>query len=262
MKKIYAKLFLFLAFTLVFVGKSTAQCTPDMTLTTPGFSPNPLPNGCVGQAYSETVSFLFPNDTTVTVPPFGSLTIPFDSFVVAAVLNVPPGLTYACNVGGSCTYVTNPPNPTYGCVEVSGTPTTPNAVTDSIEVVGEAWVTILGSPTPFSDTVRIALLVNAAPCGTGILSPAAQAFDVNVVPNPANGNSVVRFNLDRNEVVEVAVIDVMGREVMSFGESRRFAGLNEIALDGVTQLPAGIYSVRVETRDLSRTASTKLIVTN
>jgi Secretion system C-terminal sorting domain len=258
MKKIYTSVTIFLAFLLLFAGKSTAQCTPDASITSPGFAPNPLPDGCVGTAYSEVVSFLFPNDTTISVPPFGNLTIPFDSFVVSSVFNIPAGLTYACNVGGSCTYVTAPPAETRGCVTVSGTPTTANTTLDSIGVVGQAWVTILGSPSAFADTIKIALLVN--PCGAGIFDAANPSFALTVSPNPATGTSSIRFDLDRNEMINVSILDMMGRTVMTYGSNRRFAGSNEITLDGAASLPAGIYSVKVETADHQRAASTKLIV--
>lgn len=230
---------LFLATFIFLTPSAQAQCTIDSSLSSPGFSPNPLPNGCKNQPYSQDVSFLFPNDTIVPIPfpPF-TLQIPFDSFVVDAVLNIPAGLSYTCNIG-NCIYVTNPPNPTYGCVNVSGTPTDTTAVTDSIRVIGVAWVTILGSPTSFADTVNIGLKIDD--CGAAVDPSLAGLMHFNVSPNPISADTRVSFNLSQSGQINLNLTDIFGREVFSVHNGFSMAGEFTTNLSGLPQTGPGIY---------------------
>ena len=243
MKKFLPVFAIVLLSTLVFFAPSAqAQCTVDTTVSSPGFSPNPLPNGCLNQPYDEDVSFLFPNDTTLNVPPFGNITIPFDSFVVTSVTNIPTGMNYACNVA-SCTYITNPPNQTRGCVKVSGTPTVTTSPTDSIEVVGTAWVTILGSPTSFSDTIRIGLLIQD--CGAAIDQSLAAKMNFTVSPNPVASGSKVSFTLGTSAQVELYMTDVFGRRIYTFSNSYRMPGQVVMEMDGMPSVAPGVYFINM-----------------
>src|SRR3989304_1075767 len=99
MKKFLPVAFLLTAFAFFSIPLLAQPCIPDTSITVPGIYYNPMPDGCEGQPYSEVVNFAFPPDTTVTIPfpPF-FLTIPFDSFVVSSVNNIPAGLNYQCNI--------------------------------------------------------------------------------------------------------------------------------------------------------------------
>jgi len=60
MKKIYLSL---VALSLSMAA--LAQCTPDPSVTKPGISPAKLPDGIVGEPYSQVVTLLVPLDSTI-----------------------------------------------------------------------------------------------------------------------------------------------------------------------------------------------------
>ena len=60
MKNIFSIVLLF----VLFVNYSFSQCTPNTSFTSPGLYPDTLPEGTVGQAYAETVTFVMPTDTS------------------------------------------------------------------------------------------------------------------------------------------------------------------------------------------------------
>lgn len=73
-------------------------------------------------------------------------------------------------------------------------------------------------------------------------------------PNPASSSATLRFSLDREEPVSVAVYDVAGRRVATLVDHRRYpAGPAELHLD-TRGLVSGVYFVRLQTpaRSLSR----------
>ncbi|MBP7803855.1 MAG: hypothetical protein KA109_19660, partial [Saprospiraceae bacterium] len=147
-----------------------SECTILQAQLTYGgqFLPNPLPVGYADSAYSHDIAFKLKKDTTITMPAFGTLTIPFDSCKILSIGNLPPGLNLAACDDPQCTYY--PPSDTVGCLTISGTPTNAFTYNDSIEIVLEKWITLpegsIGSPQlgrlgpnviSFLDTVKLAL---------------------------------------------------------------------------------------------------------
>ena len=101
-------LFISLTFKLVFV---LSQCVIDTNYTVPGIYPDPLPDGFVGQAYSEDITFIMPLDTMGAV---------IQNFEIVSI-GLPVGLNWVCNNSiNNCNY--NPQNNQYGCINVFGTP--------------------------------------------------------------------------------------------------------------------------------------------
>lgn len=141
-----------------------AQCVPTPPSNSPGFYPTPLPEACVNAPYSQVVDFVFPLDTTVTVPPFGTFVLNFDSFRVDAILNVPNGMGFNLNSSSTMYYPTSTTVPAYGCADLAGTPTVPNTYQDSIDFLITAWTTapIVGVQSG-QDTLRLNLKVNSSP---------------------------------------------------------------------------------------------------
>jgi len=95
MKSIFTSLI-----ALLFVHTSWAQCTPDLTHTSPGIYPDSatnLPVGYVNLPYSVTITAVVPADTTVAIllPP-----IPITDITVGTVTCTPPltGFAFNCNV--------------------------------------------------------------------------------------------------------------------------------------------------------------------
>lgn len=130
-----------------------AQCTPTATGNVAGLYPTPIPSGCVGQPYSEVVDFVFPLDTTVTIPlpPF-TLTVPFDSFEVVSINNVPSGITFVLNASNNKYYPASATVSARGCADINGTPLMATLVTDSVDISFRGWLTvpIVGSTSAVS----------------------------------------------------------------------------------------------------------------
>src|SRR5947208_8876547 len=88
--------------SLAFYGYS--QCTPDLTNThvgiTPDSAPN-LPHAVVGTPYSTVMQIRVPLDTSVLYMGF-PVTVDFDSVILSSFTGMPTGYTYACNPSSSC----------------------------------------------------------------------------------------------------------------------------------------------------------------
>jgi len=86
-------------------------CTIDATQTQVGIYPPTLPDGAVGQAYSQDLTFVMPLDT---------LSYDFTNFQIVSVA-LPVGLNWTCNnATANCNY--NPQLSPHGCVHIFGTP--------------------------------------------------------------------------------------------------------------------------------------------
>ena len=104
------RLFLYNLFFLVILS-SYSQCIVDSSYTAPGIYPDPLPNGYVGQPYSQDITFIMPLDT------MGAL---IQNFEIVSI-GLPVGLNWVCNNAvNNCNY--NPQMNQYGCINVSGIP--------------------------------------------------------------------------------------------------------------------------------------------
>ena len=69
------------------VFTSFSQCIIDTSYTVPGIYPNPLPDGYVGQPYSEDITFIMPLDTMGAV---------IQNFEIVSI-GLPVGLSWVCN---------------------------------------------------------------------------------------------------------------------------------------------------------------------
>lgn len=142
MKHILPVLFLLASTTIGF-----AQCTPDGSTNQQGVYPSSLATGCLNAAYDDTLTIVYPVDTV-----FQGFTLPFDSFRVDMVSNLPQGLTVECNHNNCMAYPTNP-GPARGCIRISGTPTD-IPVQDSVELTITTWITFFGSPVAINGIVQ------------------------------------------------------------------------------------------------------------
>jgi PKD repeat protein len=120
-----ASLFLFLA-----PLTTSAQCTIDYNYTVPGLYPDTLPDGYVGQFYSEDVTFVLPLDTQG---------FPFTNFKIQAITGMPFGMTWACNAqGNGCNY--DPAVSQHGCANFSGTPILPGSYVLEVYIIATLGV--------------------------------------------------------------------------------------------------------------------------
>ena len=228
--------------SLLGFGLTKAQvCTVDPQYTSPGIYPSDtLQDMWEAQATNQVVQFVFPEDTVV----FG-FTLPFDSFKVSSVSNVPPGLLWECNQNHPvCTYVTTPGQLTRGCVKVYGTPTGPSAALpsyDSLIVTGTAYVTLFGSVQSFASDIPVYYRVYPAVSAAEAIG---KAVNLQVQPNPVNTQTWVSFQLSTPSDVKVSLYNVLGEEVKVVSNGPMTAGDKNVSLD-MSELDGGIYFVRL-----------------
>lgn len=91
---------------------------------------------------------MFPVDTVVS-----GFTIPFDSFKVDMVDNLPLGLISECNLSDCKAYPPSPGMPARACVRIFGTPTSVPTI-DSVELSITAWVTVFDTPNGISGIIQ------------------------------------------------------------------------------------------------------------
>lgn len=239
MKKIYAAILL----GLISIG-AYAQCTPDNSLTQPGYLPNELDTAFVGQNYEMVVHIRIPKDTSVVF--FGqNITADIDSIRLVSVEGLPQNLTYQCNVA-NCLFT---PTQTY-CARISGTPTANDIGTRQLRfaIVAYASAVIIGTRTnlpPQQDTLdQFELIVANSSGGTNNLTEVKDDNLFSVYPNPAQQEFNILLNGFDSETIHFEITDITGK----------IFAKNTLLLHGNTEVitipsknwAAGIYFVRVQ----------------
>lgn len=247
MKKILLFSFAFAALLVGQISRVNAQpCIVDPVYTSPGIYPSDtLQDMQVSVATNQVIQFVFPDDTTIS-----GFTLPFDSFVVSAVSNIPNGLNWQCNQNHPvCLYVTTPGQLTRGCVLIDGTPTAASPAYpayDSIIVTGTAYVDIpFIGVTPISQDIPV--YYRTASSGSATVSPFSNA-GLKIAPVPVAGTASVLYTLSSDALVKVSVMDLMGREVAVLSNGMQRQGEQELMLDSKT-LAGGAYLLKLVIND-------------
>ncbi|MFY8020237.1 MAG: T9SS type A sorting domain-containing protein [Bacteroidia bacterium] len=212
---------------------ANAQCTPDPALNYPGISPNKLPNGIVGQPYSQVISLMVPLDTFVTLQ--GTVyNVKVDSASVISIENVPSNFGYEADkptrtwAGGA-----------KGCARLFGTPVEADVKDWVIWVKVLTYFKIVGLSNQFTrlDSSMIDFKV-AMP---------NSLFELNAIqsvpsyPNPAK--TEVNIPIERsNSVLVLKVYDLVGKEIVPTYQYDTFS--NAIKMD-VSSIPQGVYMVKI-----------------
>lgn len=225
MKKLLLPSTLFLSILLM-PFLASAQCIADQSSNTAGIYPSEiLDNGCQNQSYADTVTLVFQIDTTVTVPPFGTFTIPFDSFLVSTILYLPSGLTWDCGSSNCTSYPAGPTSPPRECIEFSGTPTT--TVTNQlvrIVITGYLTAPVVGVQSG-NDTMDVYITINAGsssnesdavcsgesytfPDGTTINNITSQVVHASTLTGVVTGcDSIITTTVDVNPSYDINLSD-------------------------------------------------------
>lgn len=134
----------FLVIVLFSLGTASySQCTIDFSQTAPGIYPDTLPDGYVGQLYSEDLTFVMPTDT---------MGYDFTNFHILSV-SLPVGLNWQCNAfANGCNY--DPQVNQYGCVNVSGTPLLAGQYQIDVTVIADLTI-VQGMPVTFQMYMEI-----------------------------------------------------------------------------------------------------------
>ncbi|MFN4235025.1 MAG: T9SS type A sorting domain-containing protein [Bacteroidia bacterium] len=201
MNKIYT---LLMAFTvLFFINKVNAQCpgcvintncviTPAFPTTCPADS---MPEGFVGQAYSEDITFYMPENFQVTIPV--TQMVHLDELKILNVSGLPAGLNWQ----------TNSPNNTYhpsagnehGCARVCGTPQFPGTYTVIVYFQVTVTPQSIGGVTTQNESTTIILKINPNPSGNSAFTianpqgcaPHSTSFSPVIA---SNGNPLYTYN--------------------------------------------------------------------
>ena len=80
----------------------------------------------------------------------------------------------------------------------------------------------------------------------------------NAYPNPFNPSTTIRFDMPEAGSIQLAVYDVMGRQVAKLIEGHRTAGTHSIAFDG-TNVSSGVYFIRMNAPGYQATQKIVLI---
>jgi hypothetical protein len=81
--------------------------------------------------------------------------------------------------------------------------------------------------------------------------------EMNIVPNPSNSNAQIRISITKAGRGDISVFDATGKQVLH-QQSNVLAGNNNIAINDITTLTDGYYTVRLIVNN--QTYTTKLIV--
>jgi len=142
MKRIYT-LFTIL---MLSIGANAQICAINYGVSGTGIYPDTLPDGIVGQAYNQDVTFFMPLDT---------MGYDFTNFKIQSV-SLPVGLTWQCsNNANGCNY--NPQVSQYGCVNIQGTPLLAGIYNVDVQVLADLSII---SGYPFSFQIYMEILPN------------------------------------------------------------------------------------------------------
>jgi len=238
MKKLYYSL-LFVVSALFFdISFSHAQCVPDTvtckdTLLPGEICPRFLPDGYVGQIYSEMITILPPGLFTHSL--VGEVEV--IKIVVTDVKNMPPGISYKANADEFF------PDTAY-CVLLSGTPDSAGVFNLGITVM--AYVNIpsqgvLGVET--TDDTSVSIIIHA---GSGLDDPTWQDQFVICGPNPFTNTTTIRLRSQGIEDTELIVYNILGGIVYR-EQMRTSPGINHFGFDG-QDLRHGTYIYHVTTK--------------
>ncbi len=86
--------------------------------------------------------------------------------------------------------------------------------------------------------------INLPAGGTG-LAELRSKLGLSLYPNPTNGSASLSLHLHDASKVRVAVLDVLGKEVLPVTETNLSAGEQTLTLNANSSLPAGIYFVDI-----------------
>jgi endonuclease/exonuclease/phosphatase family metal-dependent hydrolase len=109
-----------------------------------------------------------------------------------------------------------------------------------------------------SDHYAVFAVYSEVQMGVEGARPPARASTVRILPNPARGESRIEYMLTGEGPARVGVYTLSGRLVRTLAEGPRAPGSHALSWDGTDRsgrsLPAGIYLLRIDAGDESRTA--------
>ena len=239
---------LFVLTVMLSYVESSAQCTPNTAIQTPGVYPDSatgLPPAYMGYTYSEVVQVRIPVDTI-----FQGNTVPIIDFTIDSVTGLPPSFSYACSPG-SCVF----PGGSNGCILLSGNPVAPG--TFPIHVYGVAHGTLFGFPASLPFDLNYYKIVINPFSPAGIPQNSNYAFTVSQnEPNPFSTFSNINFTSPAGGRAELKIFNLIGKQVYS-SAYRVITGKNTIRLDA-KEFDSGVYMYTITLGE--RTITKRMVI--
>ncbi len=230
------KLIYTFAFALLSLGIQ-AQCTPDTSIKSPGIYPSQLPHAIEDSMYNEVLQFRLPKDSVV----LGN-TIPFDSFIIVKIINLPAFITYKCSpqAGMSdCAWKGG----SNSCLTFTGKPPVGSAGKYKLRVHLKIYYSLFGTPTFTEDSALFTRDFFVDAPSNGVQDVFSNAYHTSAQPNPFDQYTDIPFLANQNGLVTAKVFDCQGKEVLNKQQAAE-VGKNILRIDG-RNLPAGVYHVAV-----------------
>lgn len=223
-------------------------CTPDPQYTANGVYPDSatgLPDAIINVLYSQVITTVVPNDTSITTPISGTVRI--DSVVVTnwndnVNLNMPPGISIFCNTP-NCRFLGNSKD----CMKMIGTVTDINDigyyelnVKTSTYVTGVSPIFIAGQKFTQNDVISY-YSITVDTLGVSVNNLSDNTFVLNQnTPNPFSGSTAISFRSANKGSYELKVYNILGEVVYNKTVSA-VPGENKVTVDA-SRLPIGVYS--------------------
>ncbi len=239
MKKLLYSLLFVVSALFLSISVSHAQCEPDTvtckdTLQPGEFCPRILPDGFVGQPYSEVITIIPPSYYD-----YGGLQVQVLDLVVQDVKNMPPGITYEANAD------TLLPDSAY-CVLMSGTPETAGVYDLGITVSVLVDIPALGGKfriDSITDDTSVSITIHA---GSGLDDHVWDDQLVICGPNPFNNTTMIRLKSQGIDDAELVVYNLLG-SIVYREQMRTSPGINQFRFDG-QDLRHGTYIYHISTK--------------
>jgi len=236
-----------------------AQCTPDMSITSPGIYPDEitnLPEAFVGQPYLAQIDVLTPLDTSVSLSGL-TVNVTIDNIELTSVSGLPNNFSYSCNPP-TCIF----PGGSYACAEIFSTvdPTSadigyyPLVMTTSTLAIN---VPLIGSLTQL-DTVDY-FYIDISNTSATIEQLNINTFKLmDVYPNPISEQANFQFIIGKSESVDFYIVDCFGK-VVDYSKIHANIGVNKFKRD-FSNYSNGLYFYNIVTSE--GIISKKLFVSN
>ena len=230
-----------IAIILSFLFSSTlinAQCTPGNSTTCPDLENNGevcpalLPNGIIGQEYSEEFTILAPPEYEL----LGNI-IQLHHIKIVDITKLPPGITWQTNAADSVFNVG-----TYYCILLSGQSNEVGYY--PLHIIVDVYLDFFGTPVfaaQVTDSTSISLNISWDPNGIEIRSKKDLA--INLWPNPTSNDLMFELPDSDNNIVKTEIYSLLGNKLIS----KDFDGnaIEDKYKIDCSSLPEGTYLIRV-----------------
>lgn len=228
------KLLLVFTLSMLFISNSFGQCTPQPELIEDAYGVHPdttqnFPGAVLSEPYSTELHFKAPSDAGEIDPTYSGATINY--FTVTSVEGLPPGMTYACNVG-NCQY----PGGSAGCATISGTCNVEGVYEITINITANITMPFIGTFDVPESFTGYRIYVNEDGAVSLVENDLGQIV---LFPNPVSEKFTLT-GLSDFGVASIAIYNMEGKLIQTVDNN------NQSSVDVATaSLQNGMYFVNI-----------------